>query len=94
MKKRIITSVAIASMLVAPAAMMAQNIYLSNEEMVESMLGEKEDEGKEGEKGEKDEIHRDITDIDEFAPLGEGVLLLSCLGGAYLFGRRRKEQNS
>lgn len=82
---------AIASMLVAPAAMMAQNIYLSNEEMVESMLGEKEDEGKEG---EKDEIHRDITDIDEFAPLGEGVLLLSCLGGAYLFGRRRKEQNS
>lgn len=82
---------AIASMLVAPAAMMAQNIYLSNEEMVESMLGEKEDEGKEG---EKDEIQRDITDIDEFAPLGEGVLLLSCLGGAYLFGRRRKEQNS
>jgi len=91
MKKRIITSMAIASMLVAPAAMMAQNIYLSSEEMVESMLGEKEDEGKEG---EKDEIQRDITDIDEFAPLGEGVLLLSCLGGAYLFGRRRKEQNS
>lgn len=82
---------AIASMLVAPAAMMAQNIYLSNEEMVESMLGEKEDEGKEG---QKEEIQRDITDIDEFAPLGEGVLLLSCLGGAYLFGRRRKEQNS
>ena len=91
MKKRIITSMAIASMLVAPAAMMAQNIYLSSEEMVESMLGEKEDEGKEG---ETDEIQRDITDIDEFAPLGEGVLLLSCLGGAYLFGRRRKEQNS
>lgn len=91
MKKRIITSMAIASMLVAPAAMMAQNIYLSNEEMVESMLGEKEDEGKEG---QKEEIQRDITDIDEFAPLGEGVLLLSCLGGAYLFGRRRKEQNS
>jgi len=91
MKKRIITSMAIASMLVAPAAMMAQNIYLSSEEMVESMLGEKEDEGKEG---QKEEIQRDITDIDEFAPLGEGVLLLSCLGGAYLFGRRRKEQNS
>ena len=91
MKKRIITSMAIASMLVAPAAMMAQNIYLSSEEMVESMLGEKEDEGKEG---QKEEIQRDITDIDEFAPLGEGVLLLSCLGGAYLIGRRRKEQNS
>lgn len=91
MKKRIITSMAIASMLVAPVAMMAQNIFLNNEEMVESMLGEKEDEGKEG---QKEEIQRDITDIDEFAPLGEGVLLLSCLGGAYLFGRRRKEQNS
>lgn len=30
---------------------------------------------------------------DQYAPLGGGeVLLLSCLGGAYLLGRRRKRE--
>ena len=29
--------------------------------------------------------------IDYCAPLGSGILLLSCLGGAYLLGKRRKE---
>ena len=27
----------------------------------------------------------------EFAPLGEGLFVLAALGGAYLIGRRRKE---
>lgn len=27
----------------------------------------------------------------EFAPIGEGLLVLAALGGAYLIGRRRKE---
>ena len=30
-------------------------------------------------------------EIDYLAPLSGGVLLLSCLGGAYLLGKRRKE---
>lgn len=30
--------------------------------------------------------------IDYLAPLGGELLLLSCLGGAYLIGKRRKEQ--
>ena len=29
--------------------------------------------------------------IDYLAPLNGGILLLSCLGGAYLLGKRRKE---
>ena len=29
--------------------------------------------------------------IDYLAPMGSGVLLLSCLGGAYLLGKKRKE---
>lgn len=30
-------------------------------------------------------------EIDYLAPLSGGVLLLSCLGGAYLLGKKRKE---
>ena len=30
-------------------------------------------------------------DQDPFAPVGEGILLLGCLGGAYLLGKRRKD---
>lgn len=28
---------------------------------------------------------------DQFAPLGEGVLLLGCLGGAYLLSKRKRK---
>lgn len=31
--------------------------------------------------------------IDYLAPLGGEILLLSCLGGAYLLGKKRKENN-
>lgn len=30
-------------------------------------------------------------EIDYLAPLGSEILLLSCLGGAYLIGKKRKE---
>jgi hypothetical protein len=30
--------------------------------------------------------------IDGIAPLGSGILLLSVLGGAYLIGKKRKEE--
>ena len=31
-------------------------------------------------------------DLDQFVPLGEGMLALSLLGGAYLLSKRKKEQ--
>ena len=31
-------------------------------------------------------------DLDQYLPLGDGLLLLAGLGGAYLLGKRRKEQ--
>lgn len=30
-------------------------------------------------------------DLDQYLPLGDGLLLLTCLGGAYLLTKRRKE---
>lgn len=30
--------------------------------------------------------------IDYLAPLGSGLMILGCLGGAYLVGKRRKER--
>lgn len=38
-----------------------------------------------------EEVKPGIT-IDYLAPLGEGLLILGCLGGAYLVGKRRKER--
>jgi len=60
---------------------------------------EEDEEGEEGvvmSKGGEDivempQVEQNIT-IDYLAPLGGELLLLSCLGGAYLFGKRRKEQ--
>lgn len=33
------------------------------------------------------------TDLDEFLPLGDGALLLTALGGAYLLRKRKKSKD-
>lgn len=33
----------------------------------------------------------DVT-TDQYAPLGSGLMVLGCLGGAYLIGKRNKKQ--
>ena len=33
----------------------------------------------------------DVT-LDQYAPIGGEILVLGCLGGAYLVGKRRKEE--
>lgn len=57
-------------------------------------------------KGQEEFLNREVKDetvemaqpekqnitIDQLAPLGSEILLLSCLGGAYLIGKRRKEK--
>ena len=35
--------------------------------------------------------HVDYDQYNAIAPLGEGVLLLTALGGAYLLGKRKKQ---
>lgn len=37
-------------------------------------------------------VHSSADDQANFVPLGEGILLLSMLGGAYLFGKRKKQE--
>ena len=31
------------------------------------------------------------VEYDQFVPVGSGMLILGCLGGAYLLGKRRKD---
>jgi hypothetical protein len=89
MKKRIISVMAVMAMLCVPTMMQsakAQNIFESDEEMEMSLrsgsgIGDitSVSEGK------------DYMAMDNYAPLGSGILVLGCLGGAYLIGKRRKE---
>ena len=37
-------------------------------------------------------IPKQDVDWDQFTPVGEGVLVLAGLAGAYLLGKRKKEQ--
>ena len=88
MKKRIISAMAILAMLLGTAMMqsaMAQNIFDNNEEM-EKVLRGGIDETRDGEPTG--------GIMDDIAPLSGGLLVLGCLGGAYLVGKRRKEKNS
>ena len=82
MNKRVLT-LAIAMLLAAPA--MAQ-IFLDDESLT-----------KRGWLGDMDELgniipfHEVEWDQANYAPAGGGILLLTALGGAYLLGKRRKE---
>ncbi|MBR5081009.1 MAG: hypothetical protein IKX35_01035 [Bacteroidales bacterium] len=89
MKKRIISVMAVLAMLCGPTMMLkAQHIFNSDEEMEKSL------------RGTSGVIENDLTSVtaqddvismDNYAPLGGGILVLGCLGGAYLVGKRRKE---
>ena len=91
MKKRIISVMAVLAMLCGPAMMQiaeAQNIFESNEDLKNSLRGSSDEEG-------NDVISLEDRDgdisLENFAPLSGGILVLGCLGGAYLIGKRRKE---
>lgn len=91
MKKRIISVIAVLAMLCGSAMMQiaeAQNIFNSNEDLKISLRGSSDEE-------ENDVISLEDRDgdisLENFAPLSGGILVLGCLGGAYLIGKRRKE---
>ena len=106
MKKNTITTLAlIAAFSMAASSVEAQiNLEKQKEKVQEASIALVEDD--EDENTDQDEfLDRAVKDetvempqpekqnitIDYLAPLGGGVLLLSCLGGAYLIGKRRKE---
>ena len=91
MKKRIISVMAVLAMLCGPAMMQiaeAQNIFESNEDLKKSLRGSSDEE--ENDVISLEDRDGDIT-LENFAPLSGGILVLGCLGGAYLIGKRRKE---
>ena len=78
--KKLIMTIAIATMMAAPA--MAQ-IFLDDEDLNNradgaSSLGVMVPE-------------QNVT-YDQYVPVGEGILLLAGLAGAYLVGKRKKEE--
>jgi len=97
MKKRIISVMAVLAMLLGPTMMQtkAQNIFDGDEGLKKSLRGEKNSEGEGDLNGiSLEDLEGGDISLENFAPLSGGILVLGCLGGAYLIGRRRKEQNS
>lgn len=91
MKKRIISVMAVLAMLCGPTMMQsvkAQNIFDSEEEMEKSLR-----RGTDVSENDLTSVtaQEDVISMDNYAPLGSGILVLGCLGGAYLIGKRRKE---
>ena len=78
--KKLIMTIAIATMLAVPA--MAQ-VFL-DDEAVNSNRATTEGPGA--------FIPEQNVTHDQYTPVGEGILLLAGLAGAYLIGKRRKEE--
>ena len=82
--KKLIMTIAIATMLSVPA--MAQ-VFMDDEDLNQNR----------GEMTDKEfgvMVPRTGVTYDQwkYAPVGEGILLLAGLAGAYLIGKRRKEE--
>ena len=101
MKKNLITTLAlIAAFSMTASTLEAQivrsrdvekNIAVVEEEIVNDKEEEFLDRAVKDETVEMAQPEKQNIEIDYLAPVGSGVLLLSCLGGAYLLGKRRKE---
>ena len=90
MKKRIISVMAVLAMLCGPTMMLnAQHIFDSDEEMEKSLR-----RGTEVTENDLTSVSiqdDDVISMENYAPLSGGILVLGCLGGAYLIGKRKKE---
>lgn len=101
MKKNSITTLAVIAAFSMAASTVEAQIVKSidvekNIAVVEEVDDEKEheeflDRAVKSETVEMAQPEKQNITIDYLAPVGSGVLLLSCLGGAYLLGKRRKE---
>ncbi len=90
MKKRIISMMAILALMFGPICIPQAPAQIL-------LMDEEEEEENERTNTEESELELPaipelgIT-IDQYAPIGEGIVVLAALGGAYLLGKRRKEQ--
>ena len=82
MRKSIILLVTMLMM----AMPMRSQVFLTQEDLDSERAGQWEDIGL------IIPIHEQDFDQAEYAPLGSGIALLAALGGAYLLGKRRKEE--
>lgn len=101
MKKRMTTVLGLVTALSMLTSTSFAQIQTLKKEKVQGNIVVYEENDEDGEgpdmsKGDNEEVEmpqaeqQNIT-IDYLAPLGGELLLLSCLGGAYLLGKRRKE---
>lgn len=82
MKKLILAITTILTLASAPA--MAQ-VFLNDDDSYDNRTRLSE-----GELGVM--VPSENVEIDQYLPVGEGILLLAGLAGAYLVGKRRKEE--
>lgn len=101
MKRRVFTVLGLLTAFTMLTSTTFAQIQVLQKEKVQGNIVVYEEEEEEGEEVEmrkgNDEVvempqaeQQNIT-IDYLAPLGGELLLLSCLGGAYLLGKKRKE---
>lgn len=90
MKKRIISVMAVLAMLLGPLMQNAM-AQISIENIKEKKIDLQEVPGGDDGVAISLEENEGEISIENFAPLGGGILVLGCLGGAYLIGKRRKE---
>ena len=102
MKRRIFTVLGLMTALSMLTSTTYAQIQVLKKEKVQGNIvvyeedEEDKEEGSDKSKGNDEGVempqaeHQNIT-IDYLAPLGGELLLLSCLGGAYLLGKRRKK---
>ena len=90
MKKNVITILSILALLFAPMSIQtakSQIMVLDEVEEEENTRSEVDEQGL-----ELPMVPQLGITIDQYAPLGGEILVLGCLGGAYLLGKRRRKE--
>ena len=90
-KKSIIVTALLAAAVLLSVPTFAQ-IFLQDEELEASLRTRGNGAIMPGVPGTGGEPY-DTSGPTNYTPLGSGALILGCLGGAYLLGKRKKEQD-
>jgi hypothetical protein len=86
MKKRIITAMAILTVLLCPMIENVQaQVFLDDEDMEQSLRANTHEQS-------LPIIPQLNSTYDQYAPLGGEILALSCLGGIYLLRKKHKDE--